>query len=220
VEFYQILKLTRKIWIDAHWGKIPWLEIPALRIDQYAGEKPAHFPKVLAKLAYDEDALYLIFQVDDRFVRALAENYQDDVFEDSCVEFFFTPGEDISQGYFNLEMNCGGTALFHHQKGRKVDELPVSEADFDQVQIAHTLPKIVDPEIEEAITWVIEYRLPFVILSNYARVDVPKRGRSWRANLYKCADSSSHPHWLSWSPVDTPKPDFHRPEFFGKLIFE
>ena len=24
---------------------------------------------------------------------------------------------------------------------------------------------------------------------------------SWRANFYKCADASSHPHWLTWPPV-------------------
>ncbi|MBT5542155.1 MAG: hypothetical protein HOK34_04920, partial [Gammaproteobacteria bacterium] len=28
------------------------------------------------------------------------------------------------------------------------------------------------------------------------------------------------PHYLTWNPVETSNPDFHRPEFFGKLIFE
>ena len=38
-----------------------------------------------------------------------------------------------------------------------------------------------------------------------------------RANFYKCGDKTAHPHFLSWSPVSTEKPDFHRPEFFGEL---
>ncbi|MBO7233161.1 MAG: hypothetical protein J6V16_08435, partial [Bacteroidales bacterium] len=25
------------------------------------------------------------------------------------------------------------------------------------------------------------------------------------------------PHYLSWQPINTEKPDFHRPEFFGTL---
>ncbi len=173
-----------------------------------------------AKIAYDTVAMYVIFQVQDRYVRALSQNYQDPVFEDSCVEFFFTPGADLSQGYFNFEINCGGTALFHHQKGRKVDDVPVSPADFERVQIAHTMPNIVNPEIKESLTWVVEYRLPFAIMSSYAQVNAPTPGTSWRANLYKCADGSSHPHWLTWSHIDTPAPDFHRPEFFGHLVFE
>ena len=43
---------------------------------------------------------------------------------------------------------------------------------------------------------------------------------SIRANFYKCGDKTAHPHYLSWSPIDTPKPDFHRPEFFGELILK
>ena len=217
---YPIPQLTRNLTVDAHWQKMPWTEIPALEIAQYAGVKPAHLPRVQAKLAYDAAALYAIFRVEDRYVRATAQNYQDEVFKDSCVEFFFTPGKDVSLGYFNLEVNCGGTALFHHQKGRRVADTPVSAADFAQVQIAHTLPKYVEPEIEEPVTWMVEYRLPFTILLDYTQIERPSPGTVWRANLYKCADDCSHPHWLSWAPIDTPEPDFHRPEFFGELVFD
>ena len=31
-------------------------------------------------------------------------------------------------------------------------------------------------------------------------------------------DKTAHPHYLSWSPIGTEKPDFHRPEFFGELV--
>ncbi len=217
---YQIPKLTQRIKMDANWDKTPWAGVMPLAIEQFSGSKPAHTPQTQAKLAYDAAALYVIFQVDDRYVGAAAQNYQDDVFHDSCVEFFFTPGLDIEQGYFNLEVNCGGTALFHHQKGRRIEDTPISAADFNQLEIAHTLPKIVEPEIVGPIRWVIEYQLPFEIFSNYTPLEFPIAGSVWRANLYKCADGSSHPHWLSWSPIDTPEPDFHRPEFFGQLIFE
>ncbi len=144
---YQIPRLTRALRVDAKWQKMPWDEISPLNINQNLGEKADHIPRVQAKLAYDENALYVIFNVEDRFVRATAQAYQEEVFKDSCVELFFTPGEEIAQGYFNLEINCGGTALFCHQKGRKVRNVPVSFEDFSQIEIAQTLPKIVDPEI-------------------------------------------------------------------------
>ncbi|MDA0991466.1 MAG: carbohydrate-binding family 9-like protein, partial [Verrucomicrobia bacterium] len=47
----------------------------------------------------------------------------------------------------------------------------------------------------------------------------PAPGVSWRSNLYKCGDATSHPHWLTWSPIDRPKPDFHVPDQFGTLTF-
>jgi hypothetical protein len=205
--------------VDAKWEKYPWMELPALVLTHHMGDKPDHFPRVQVRLAYDAAAIYVIFRVADRYVRALTQNYQDAVFFDSCVEFFFTPGEDVRQGYFNLEMNCGGTTLFHHQTGRRQNDVAVSAADFAQVQVAHTLPKIVHPEIEKSVIWVVEYCLPFKILARYASVARPSTGVVWRANFYKCADASSHPHWLSWSPVKAPEPDFHRPEYFGQLVF-
>ena len=40
-----------------------------------------------------------------------------------------------------------------------------------------------------------------------------------RGNFYKCASATSEPHYLSWNPILTDKPDFHRPDFFGDIYF-
>lgn len=216
---YMVSKLEATFPFDSCWDKAPWQSIPSLVLSHHMGVRPGHFPKVKAKLAYNDEALFVIFRVADRYVCARKQGYQEMVCEDSCVEFFFTPGEDISAGYFNLEVNCGGTALFHHQKGRGLSDVPVSQADFSQVQLAHSLPKVVDPEISDPTTWVVEYCLPFSILAKYTPLKRPGPGAIWRANLYKCADKCSQPHWLTWAPVDLPKPDFHQPGYFGQLVF-
>ena len=36
-----------------------------------------------------------------------------------------------------------------------------------------------------------------------------------KGNVYKCGDMLPHPHFLSFFPIHLPKPDFHRPDFFG-----
>jgi hypothetical protein len=157
--------------------------------------------------------------VEDQYVMAKHQNHQDPVYKDSCVEFFFTPGTDVSEGYFNLEMNCGGTMLFHHQVVPRKDAISISEEDINRIQVVASLPERVEPEIQEKITWQVAYRIPFAILEKYHSFDPPETGTVWRANFYKCADETSHPHWLTWSPIDRPTPDFHRPEYFGKLQF-
>ncbi|WP_414481477.1 carbohydrate-binding family 9-like protein [Caldicoprobacter sp.] len=43
-------------------------------------------------------------------------------------------------------------------------------------------------------------------------------GKRIKANFYKCGDKTKYPHWGCWNRIDTPHPDFHRPEFFGDLI--
>ena len=41
-----------------------------------------------------------------------------------------------------------------------------------------------------------------------------------KANFYKCGDRLKQQHYLSWNPIDLPRPNFHCPEFFGELTFE
>jgi hypothetical protein len=213
-------RLTNSLAVDGNWEKAPWQAITPLLIGRYVGEQPSHYPKTQVKIAYDDAAIYVIFRVEDRYVRAVAAEHDGKVWRDSCVEFFFTPGRDVARGYFNLEMNCGGTMLLHFQEspGNNCVHIPTNEC--SAIQVAHSLPKIVDPEIQQPVTWMVEYRLPLAVVERYCQVDQPARGTAWHVNFYKCGDDTSHPHWLSWSPVEVQPPDFHRPEFFGVLEFQ
>jgi hypothetical protein len=218
--FCKATRLARPPKCDAVWDRSPWKDILSERIENYMGKKPEHFPKTEVKIAYDDMAIYVMFQVEDRYVRAVAAEDQDDVWEDSCVEFFFTPGSDVSRGYFNLEMNCGGTMLFHFQAGEGKKKIVIPKNECNQIKRAHSLPRIIDPEIEEPVAWTVEYSIPIALLKSYCRMVTPRPYVAWRANFYKCADKTSHPHWLTWSPIDYPKPNFHLPRSFGILEFE
>ncbi len=217
---YQVKKNKTLFRLDVSWDRAPWNDIPALTLDHHMGQKPDHFPRTQAKLCVEDEAVFVMFRVEDQYVRAVATHHQDKVFEDSCVEFFFTPGMDVSKGYFNLEMNCGGTMLFHFQTARGKDRIIIPKEECDKIMCMPSLPRIVDPEIQVPLTWTVSYRLPFRLLEKYTAAVLPDSGIQWRANFYKCGDKTSHPHWLTWSPVEATKPDFHRPECFGILEFE
>jgi hypothetical protein len=92
--------------------------------------------------------------------------------------------------------------------------------DSGQIKISHSLQEDVENEITESVTWYIEYKIPYSILSKYIQVETPGPGIQWRANFYKCGDKTSHPHWLTWAPVNYPQPKFHLPEYFGWLEFK
>ncbi len=205
---------------DAIWNESPWRDVPSELIQNHMGKRPDHFPKTEVKITYNNVAICVMFQVEDRYVRAVAAEHQDNVCGDSCVEFFFTPDSDVSKGYFNLEMNCGGTMLFHFQPMPGKDRIVIPKSECSKIRSAHSLPRIVDPEIEEPVTWTVEYRIPIALLERYCQVITPAPHAIWRANFYKCADNTSHPHWLTWSPVNSPTPDFHVPQSFGILEFE
>ncbi|WP_084054648.1 carbohydrate-binding family 9-like protein [Caldicoprobacter faecalis] len=60
--------------------------------------------------------------------------------------------------------------------------------------------------------------IPFYFIEKYYGGQDFRCGKRIKANFYKCGDKTKYPHWGCWNRIDTPHPDFHRPEFFGDLI--
>lgn len=202
-------------------GPDPWAGVPALAVAAFRPEGSAHRPRTRVQLLHDGQAIYGRFRVEDRYVRCRRTAFQDEVFKDSCVECFLQPQE--GGGYFNFEFNCGGALRVFYitdpvrAPGGFRAFAPLSPAEGARVRVAATLPAVVEPEIAAPTAWELVFGIPLAVLKAYSGPLGPLPGRRWRANFYKCADDTSHPHWAAWSPVD--RLDFHRPACFGVLQF-
>jgi len=216
---YEVSRLKQPLNIDGDWYKSQWRGIKAARLENHMGSIPSFRPAVKFRVVYDNENLYVIFLVEDRFVRCITKDINGPVWEDACVEFFFSPDINFPERYFNLEINCGGTPLMHFNTipGKDIRMLEVD--DIRTIKIAHSLPQVIDPEIAQRVTWTVEYRLPLALPEKYSNVTHPRSGISWKANFYKIAENSSNPHYLTWSVVENDKPNFHLPQFFGRLVF-
>jgi len=164
--------------------------------------------------------LYVIFLVKDKFVRSITTEVNGQVWKDSAVEFFFSPDSDEPLKYFNLEINAGGTPLIFYVTKALTEFVKLQAPDIKQIEIAHSLPSVVDPQITEPVTWTIEYRIPLSMLKKFSNVTNPAPGVIWRANFYKTGSRTSNPNYLTWNFVDNPRPNFHLPQFFGVLKFQ
>ena len=206
--------------LSGSWDGNAWADVSALRVDHFHKRSLSQHPVTEAKLLYDQDAVYVHFQVHDRHVMAQYHTYQDPVCRDSCVEFFVRPKPDA--GYFNFEMNCGGTMLLYYiwDVTRDGDafagSVPVAQSWLERVRVFHSLPAHVDPPIHECITWRIEYRIPIALFEHYAGSLGNLGGQVWRANFYKCGGDPDYEHWVTWNPIDVL--DFHQPECFGEIV--
>jgi len=217
---YEVNRLTTPMTIDANWDKPQWAKSREMKITNIMGPKQDFMPDVRARMMYDDQYVYVIFRVKDHYVRSVATEINGRIWEDSCVEFFFSPDVSNPMAYFNLEINAGGVPLFHFKDPAKPGAPLPSVEDIRRIQIVSTQPGTVDPEIKVPTTWSLEYRIPVDMLERYAGVRRPAPGVEWNGNFYKCADKTSNPHWLTWSVVDHPTPNFHLPQFFGRLRFQ
>jgi hypothetical protein len=207
--------------LSADWDDSAWKTAQTAELVHFRPEGSAHRPRARVRLIHGPGGLRGIFDVQDQFVRSVRTNYMDEVWKDSCVEFFIQPRPNI--GYFNLEMNAGGAHLCLYIEDperipggfKKFTRLPPEIG--KRIQVRSSLPKIIDPENAEAVRWQVNFFVPLAVLEHYVGPLGDIRGQEWRGNFYKCADDGSHPHWGSWSPVDVF--NFHTPRCFGALDF-
>ena len=165
-------------------------------------------PRVTFRIAHSDEVLAIMFEVEEEHIRGLNTESNGAVWEDSCVEFFVA--NPAGEGYFNFEVNCISTALAALRRTR-TDADHFDEEHIAQVRRFGSLPTApIDSRGEGQQWWMVEL-IPFSLLG------LKEPPQSLRCNFYKCGDRCSRPHFLSWSPIDCEEPNFHKPEFFGRV---
>lgn len=219
---YKIVRAAEPPGFVGDWSEGLWADVRPLRVNHFHPAGSEHRPVTEAKLLFDAANLYVFFRVQDRYLQAVADGFQGRVCADSCAEAFLRPRQ--GRGYFNFEMNCGGTLLLYHIRDPRctpegfTDSNPVTAEQVARMRIYHSMPARVDPEIAEPVEWYLEYSIPLSLFEAHIGEAVRPAGERWRGNFYKCGDETSHPHWAAWSPIGE-ELDFHCPEHFGVLEF-
>jgi hypothetical protein len=209
--------------LNGDWDGPAWRDAVIAPITHFHAQSSSHRPTAEARLLYDDLGLYVHFRVRDRYVVCRHTQPQSPVCRDSCVEAFLQPKPGA--GYFNFEVNCGGTILLYYiTDSTRIDGKiqgfrPVELELLEKIRIFHSMPREVTPEIETPTEWSVEYFVPNEVFEAHVGELESPQNRRWRGNFYKCADDSSHPHWASWSPIGEAL-NFHLPAYFGAIRFE
>lgn len=185
---------------------------PAIPVE--AVNWPEQFPLCpccTVRIAHDKVSLGVLFDVEGADLRATQLEDNGRNWEDSCCEMFISTSDS---GYFNFEVNCIGSVLAAFGADRHERE-KLSREQLDRIKRFSSLEKKEYDLNGGSFKWSVGILIPFDIMGldgNHLPEDVG-------VNFYKCGDLTAHPHFVSWNPIRTPKPDFHRPEFFGKMSF-
>lgn len=174
-------------------------------------------PQVQFAIAHTGSEILVAWDVEEQCVRAEAEADGGRVWQDSCCELFVQPAG--SNNYYNIECNCGGKLLV--QGGAVGTERPLGDAELmAKVKRLSSLGSNPFPleQRAEGYHWQLSVVVPVEALFFDSVTDLS--GQRLRGNLYKCGDLLAQPHYLSFFPIDLPKPAFHCPQFFGTLVFE
>jgi len=184
------------------------------RIDTINWEGFNYKPEVEFSIAYSENEIFLKYYITENYFKAEKTETNQMVCEDSCVEFFVSPEEDGI--YYNLEFNGIGTVLLGTGTGRENS----TRANPEIISKIRRLSSVGEKPVKEKsgeFKWTITIAIPFEVFFHHKVKNL--KGKTFRANFYKCGDMLTVPHYVTWNPVGTENPDYHQPKYFGLLKF-
>lgn len=201
-------------------------------------------PKVTAEICLEQEKICVCFDVleNPKFFRQKCQKDGDPCWQDSCVEVFLK----TQNGYFNFELNSIGCCLAEfgvaRTPRRRFEPNEYAQIIRDIRQLPQTMP---DGQIHWSLEVKIPRKIrifppntslhpsndsssdssahnhPIIAAPNLdihlpqTVIEIP---HPISGNLYKCASCAEIPNYLSAFPIETPTPDFHRPEYFRPLI--
>jgi hypothetical protein len=177
---------------------VPWTNYP-------------YHPEVAFAIAYGSDAVFLKYHVREKHIRAVNSTPQSPVYQDSCVEFFI--GFDNEPAYYNFEFNCIGANLSGYGADR-ADRTLIPVAITSQIRFK---THISNSNNGDLISWQMTLTIPFTAF--YYHTITSLQGQHAWANFYKCGDELPEPHFITWSNIQWPEPNFHLKECFGQVLF-
>lgn len=185
------------------------LDLKWYDIDQcnWENEYP-YAPKCSFQIGHTGSHVVLHYHIVEEYVRAMYMKHNDDIWKDSCVEFFVSL--DGKQTYYNFEFNMIGSGLIGYGSKEKEERARLNSEIIDTVSTYSCFRK--NKGLKE---WNTILMIPVTILEVESL-----KGEKFHANFYKCGDELPKPHFLSWAPIPNETPNFHLPEFFGEIEFE
>ena len=183
-------------------------DIPEEEVGCVNWQEYPYAPEVSLRPAFSDTHLALLYTVKEEHILGTVLECNGPVWEDSCVETFIK--DPVEEGYYNIEINCIGTPLAAHRLSR-TDFEHFDNDRLGQIRCFSTLPHEKTDIDGQGRQWQVVELIPFSLLG------LDKAPESLETNFYKCGDNCRRPHYLSWSPIGLPVPNFHCPEFFGKI---
>lgn len=133
------------------------------------------------------------------------------VYEDSCLEFFANFRPDLKgSGYVNFEGNTNGAMLCFYGSSREDGE----RTSILGLGLPHPKPEVF--RTDGGWGWRLLIPLDF-IRAIYGSAEY-RAGSLIRGNFFKCGDKTAAPHYGSYTKIESPYPNFHRPEYFADMI--
>lgn len=184
-----------------------WTDVPPLPPLVLAESGGVPLQATVVRLAWDEEALHVRFDCEDRDAWGTFQNRDEPLWQEEVVEVFLAPGEEDPVDYAEFEVSPLGVvfdARIHNPTSLRKDM--TADVSWNCPGLRWAAGRGVERE-----DWWAELAIPWLSIAD----DVP---RLWRANFYRVErPRDGEAEYTAWSPTLTRPADFHKPARFGVL---
>ena len=226
---YACTKTATPPTIDGNAGDPAWdqAEATALFDVEDRARQAQHSRPTRAKMLWDDDNLYFLFEMEDADVWSTFTNRDDQIWQEEVVEIFIDPDGD-GLDYAEIEVNPLNV-VFDLLLSRPWSDGGRGFAQWNPTfSSAVTVDGSVNDDSDTDSGWTVEVALPWEALATDIRNVAngkslpPQMGDEWRLNLYRFErlrqnGAVATAEASAWSTVGVV--DFHRPDRFGILSF-
>jgi len=210
---YTVERSSGKIVIDGILDDAAWTAAKPFPPFVFPWWKSGDREATEVKMLWDDTFLYIAYRCDDAHIWADHYDSNSATCLDDCVDIFWNPNPASGESYNMFEMNCIGNLLSVFNSGDK----SIFQNEIMPPHMAQSIRGTVNNDADADTTWVLEIAIRF---DEYPELTTrtPKAGDAWRVGLNRCG-GKTNPQSSQWSPSQTPKSNFHRPQDFGRIIF-
>lgn len=209
---YAVKRAKKAPQIDGDLSDPAWADAAAVELaGSLDGRRPSS--RTTARLLYDDQNLYVSFDCEDANIQGTLFKRDDAIYTQEAVEIFVDADGD-GRTYNELEVSPNNT-LFdaYFPERRNGMDLSWDSGTRTGVKFKGTINNPSDRDQG----WTVEIAIPIAKLAKVPHVP-PKKGDSWRFNLYRLDVNQGRQEGMAFSPLFVG--DFHHLPRFGRLNFD
>jgi hypothetical protein len=176
-------------------------------------------PRTHARVMWDDEHLYVAFDVHDDFVRNTHDERDAHLWEQDAVEIMVDPDGD-GRNYFEMQVSPTGEVFDTRYDTRRQPQ-PFGHVDWNGGLEAAVSVRGTANDDGEDQGYTAEIAIPWSAFdAGEPAASRPEAGATWRMNLYvmDSRPGGAAQRSAGWSP--THERDFHVPTRFGRVTFE
>ena len=185
-----------------HWQRA----VPINFCVDWQGKNPDPWRETQVRVLWSTQILYIRFECRYRelfvFTDSDPNGRRDHLWDRDVVEAFLQPDPSRPRYYKEFEISPNGLWI----------DLNISPSPLEGLRSGTQRSVWLD---EAAHTWAAELAIPMPSLT--AQFD-PRA--TWRVNFYRVEGSKEPRFYSAWQATNTPQPNFHVPEAFGRMRFQ